>query len=449
VKRLWGKPSIKQLQMARDVDALAQALRSDAWWIRNDAAHALAALDDARGVQFFLANLTHPMAPARAHAATILGDLDDPQAVAPLIAARSDAEFEVRQAATRALRRLRQAGIEMPLDEADLQHDEPLPPVAAVTIPGYSCMQLLGRCIVIGGGLFLLIGPIIFPVILNHMPDVRLDTFLRDMVSRGIVTGVPLGLGIGLAILGVSMVNRARRRALMQMQRVRARTAPTADSSPLVLYLRSFRDDRITAQPADFNNYLMAVLNPGVFVLTEEEQLADALEDVGRFVAIGEPGEALPALGAERLYVGADAWQQTVMHMMAQSRLIVLRTGLSKGLWWEVQRAVELVPPQHILFVVSYVGVEYEVFRTQAQHYLPCQLPEQPFRQKAGLRAAIITDRLAGFIAFDVDWTAQYLPLVKLPRDSKDETVPGFELAQAIRTTLQPVFERLELDKEV
>ena len=56
-----------------------------------------------------------------------------------------------------------------------------------------------------------------------------------------------------------------------------------------VLYLRSFADDGCAARRYG--------------ALTEEEQLAKALAWVGPLLAVGRPGEVLPHVGAQRIYV--------------------------------------------------------------------------------------------------------------------------------------------------
>lgn len=70
---------------------------------------------------------------------------------------------------------------------------------------------------------------------------------------------------------------------------------------------------------------------------TEEEQLAEVMDQVGPFLAVGKPGESLPEVGAARIYVGDDEWQHRVSELMSQARLVVLRAGETANLWWEVK----------------------------------------------------------------------------------------------------------------
>jgi TM2 domain-containing membrane protein YozV len=72
---------------------------------------------------------------------------------------------------------------------------------------------------------------------------------------------------------------------------------------------------------------------------------------VGPVIAIGKPGEPLPELGAARLYVGDADWKAKVTDMMARSRLVLIRTGSTPNLEWEVEQAMTRVPRRQILLV--------------------------------------------------------------------------------------------------
>jgi len=72
---------------------------------------------------------------------------------------------------------------------------------------------------------------------------------------------------------------------------------------------------------------------------------------VGPVIAIGKPGEPLPELGAARLYVGDADWKAKVIDLMARSRLVIIRTGSTPNLEWEIEQAMTRVPRQQILFV--------------------------------------------------------------------------------------------------
>src|SRR5262249_56929746 len=77
----------------------------------------------------------------------------------------------------------------------------------------------------------------------------------------------------------------------------------------------------------------------------EEEQLAHAVSPIGRLLAVGKPGEALPAPGAHRTCVGDAEWKSKVASLMQEAQLVIDRveTG-GEGRWWEMVRALQTGP---------------------------------------------------------------------------------------------------------
>lgn len=106
------------------------------------------------------------------------------------------------------------------------------------------------------------------------------------------------------------------------------------------MYLRSFAID-MSANPDRRS------------LKTQEEDLALALRHIGPVVAVGEPGEKLPLLGATRIYMKHDNWQQNIESLMSMSRLVVIHAGLSDGLIWEIGTAVRVTPPSRIIIFFS------------------------------------------------------------------------------------------------
>lgn len=100
------------------------------------------------------------------------------------------------------------------------------------------------------------------------------------------------------------------------------------DPRPPVVYLRAFTDDGRLVVPARSRSQRIYGHAVGSMTLTSTEQeLAFILQRVGPVIAIGKPGEALPELGAARLYVAHASWQQTVMEMLEQASLVPAARG--------------------------------------------------------------------------------------------------------------------------
>lgn len=169
-----------------------------------------------------------------------------------------------------------------------------------------------------------------------------------------------------------------------------------------VLLLRSFRydTDRTLRQ---WGVRLAAGLIGGHPQTTSPEQaLVGELGVIGPVVAIGKPGERLPKLGAARLYVADDQWQDKVRELSSRAALTVLGIGESDGLFWELERIVGQADPTRVLLYEPPLAKErdgiYARFVERANRVLPRSLPAQL--------------GIARYIGFHADWTP--VPLVDL-----------------------------------
>jgi hypothetical protein len=165
------------------------------------------------------------------------------------------------------------------------------------------------------------------------------------------------------------------------------------------------------------------------------------LRTVGPVIAIGDPNKTLPNLGAARKYVSDAQWQAAIIELMQRACLVVLRIGMTEGLWWEVQRAGQLVAPERILLVVPWHDETYAAFRARFAQDLRHELPEPP---PVEMKPSSVWNRhppqkvssTQGFIYFDLDWTPHYLPLVERSSGLGKPLIPVFQ------QTLQPVLSR-------
>jgi hypothetical protein len=169
-----------------------------------------------------------------------------------------------------------------------------------------------------------------------------------------VLIGVPLilllRLGGGLLAPAVMLLvggmyalfNRGRR-AMLQS----AETVTRYDRRPPILFLRSFRDDKVR---------LMQRVNiaglPGAQGLRLEEALAFMIRGLGPFLAVGEPGEGLPQLGAARAYLADDKWQAQVSAWIRAARFIVMQCGPTKWIHWEMQNIIANERIGHLLLVL-------------------------------------------------------------------------------------------------
>ena len=184
-----------------------------------------------------------------------------------------------------------------------------------------------------------------------------------------------------------------------------------------VLYLRSFTDDDRAARRHG--------------VLTEEEQLAKALAWLGPLLAVGRPGETLPHVGAQRIYLKDEEWQQRVAELMAQARLVVLRTGSTSGLHWEVEQALSALSPERLLLVADDRHELQAVLRTIARH---------AGRSERKLRLPFSSiSSVKGLVMFGPGWTPRSL---RLPHAILRASGPGEPLVARFTLALRPLFDR-------
>ncbi len=131
---------------------------------------------------------------------------------------------------------------------------------------------------------------------------------------------------------------------------IKATALLESDSRPPVLFLRSFRDERISVWRNNFRN-----IATGNMIATLEIAIADVARKLGPFIAIGEPNERLPNLGAARLYAKDDEWQTIVQGLMDRAQVIVAVPAMAKWVRWELRqllankralKSVILLPPK-------------------------------------------------------------------------------------------------------
>lgn len=225
------------------------------------------------------------------------------------------------------------------------------------------------------------------------------------------------GLFPMVAGVGVFFYLRWRRRLAIS-----ARQALQDDDRRPILYLRSFRDEAWERRM----RLMQALMPNGSIMDTAEERLGTAMNRLGPFVAVGTPGESLPAMGAARIYLDDDVWQREVARLMDASVLIVLRVAGTEGLAWELEEVVRRVDPRRLLLWVTCTGRSYKRFREWAGDVLPKGLPAKK----------------SAYIAFGKDWKPQ--PIRFRPSFSFDSSMPILRNLSSVLTRLKLVARKRE-----
>jgi hypothetical protein len=107
-----------------------------------------------------------------------------------------------------------------------------------------------------------------------------------------------------------------------------------ADSRKPVLLLRSFLDDQFEVQSLDSEN-------KNTDSVTFEELICRTASGWGPVVAIGEPGEEMPHLGAARAYFTNETWQGHALDLLERSRVVLMVMGKTPSVGWELARIFE------------------------------------------------------------------------------------------------------------
>jgi hypothetical protein len=135
-----------------------------------------------------------------------------------------------------------------------------------------------------------------------------------------------------------------------KLSRPDAATLLEADERAPIVLLRSFQDDEKSVKR---RNVLARLLFWGFGGRIRLEQaIAGELSRFGPFVAIGEPGERLPDLGAARAYFSNDEWQAAVLDWIGRARTIVIIGGMTRWVTWELRQVIASGKLDHLVLLL-------------------------------------------------------------------------------------------------
>lgn len=150
---------------------------------------------------------------------------------------------------------------------------------------------------------------------------------------RGALAGAIQGGGTFLLLfIGIFLIIFGRKKKASLAEEVLAK-----DKRPPIIYFRPFNIDGTPISGFQ------------ALITTYEERLSKALRPLGPFIAIGRPKERIPELGAAKMYLNDESWQNDVGTLAENAALIVLHLGVSEGILWELQTVLTFVKPQQII----------------------------------------------------------------------------------------------------
>ena len=126
------------------------------------------------------------------------------------------------------------------------------------------------------------------------------------------------------------------------------------DNRPPILFLRSFADDQISLHTIHRSRHikLLQIFDSGVHISTLDELLVQRYSYIGPVIAIGNPKNPIPPLGASRKYVEGMGWEEIAISLMRQSAIIVIVVGDTESLLWEVHQVGLLGLHRKAIFVM-------------------------------------------------------------------------------------------------
>lgn len=259
--------------------------------------------------------------------------------------------------------------------------------VAMMWLYGFAIAQAVGLGLLVLGQFVLSVGLMLVGVLFNavrlHWPLVTIEAVVELFVFT---PKVLLMLGVCAGALALAAVWRYGER----LNRRRRDRLILAGAKPPVLLLRSFADDVTGIRP----NSLLKRL----FLRRKrlEECLGEELWRAGPFIAVGRPGETLPPLGAERVYLPDDQWQGAVKSFIDRSELIILIAGTTHWVRWELASTLEQSRLTRLLVVFPPSRPEERAVRWEN---LKAPLASTPWAAAAA--AVDIADTLALFFQPD------------------------------------------------
>jgi len=240
----------------------------------------------------------------------------------------------------------------------------------------------------------------------------------------GTITSVVFAVSLALVKLGRRLRAEGAEQVLAE------------DARSPIIYLRPFGADR--AEIGQRMSSRVRIAPSGRVVRTYEERLAYALRTIGPFVAVGDPTERLPLLGAARIYAGDEDWQAAVGELIGRAAVVLLHAGKGDGFAWEVRHVTECGAPERVILSLPLDAKRsersrqerYDAFRSQFGHHFPRPLPE--------------TIGYCQFAYFDADWTPRLLGGrgAPLPDGEGERTEALRCLAREFKITWGPVWAR-------
>lgn len=201
----------------------------------------------------------------------------------------------------------------------------------------------------------------------------------------------------------------------------------------LIFYLRPFRTDG----EAPYGSRTWGDSRYSI-VSTYEQDIQLVVAQLGCTVAVADPERKSQVPGASYLR-SSPFWQNDVEAKIADSELVIIRIGLSDGILWELEKAMQIQPPHNLLlFIPARQSLDFRDFLYQA--LVPARFAsESPeyirFREQVRGQFSQPLPKVHGqssFIGFKEDWT----PVAFVPKRSLFDRICWSPVQEALTNAL-------------
>ncbi|MDQ3816576.1 MAG: hypothetical protein M3362_02655 [Acidobacteriota bacterium] len=230
--------------------------------------------------------------------------------------------------------------------------------------------------------------------------------------------------GTILASIGIIFVKSGKRFGILPGKLLLRR-----DKRAPVLYLRSFDFDAFAAKDAIVDHHVITLYGrlPKMNLSTYEGVLAEILKKVGPCIAISDPDSNKKVLGFSRLEFADDVWQCEVQKLMPKAALVLICSGMTHWLQWELKQAAALVVPERLVILIT-PGTNEDWW----------QLAEEVFQKHLPRLQATPKDVFGGMITFDRQKNPRYDTFVYYQKDL-------VSIKNSLSDAFKPIFTRLHV----
>lgn len=182
-----------------------------------------------------------------------------------------------------------------------------------------------------------------------------LPTFVVPQNAASLARGEDLGLAVGvLAFVLANLLgaNRAVATFADGLAKRRYQKVRDWDGRAPVLFLRTFLQDARRA-PVQTANPLLGWLTGIGRPRTLDEVLLEHASPYGPVIAIGDPNDPIPPLGAARIFVSHNDWRGSVAGLAASAKAVVMCPTETEGVRWELDHIVSSGAQARTIYLAS------------------------------------------------------------------------------------------------